>query len=256
VRAPGGPRSRTRVAVTGARGNMGALVATTVSEDRELELVALVDPAFAIAKPLGARETLPQGAERFHTLQQALDECAVDVVVDFTLPQAVRANVLTCLDHGVAVVVGTSGLSNGMLQEFAERSAETETPVFVGPNFALGAVLMLRFAQEAAAYLSACEIVELHHESKVDAPSGTARWTATSIEQNWKNRGLEREVPIHSIRLPGLVANQEVIFGGLGETLTIRHDTLGRQAFMPGLLLAIKRVWSLQGLVVGLEKIL
>jgi 4-hydroxy-tetrahydrodipicolinate reductase len=235
---------------------MGALVAATVAADPELELAAVVDPAFVIDEPLGAQETLSDGAKRFHTLPEALDACAADVVVDFTLPHAVRANVLACLERGVAVVVGTSGLSSEMLQEFAAHSAKTETPVFVAPNFALGAVLMMRFARAAAAYLSACEIVELHHESKVDAPSGTARWTATSIEQNWKSRGLEREVPIHSVRLPGLVANQEVIFGGLGETLTIRHDTLGRQAFMPGLLLAIKRVRSLQGLVVGLEKIL
>jgi 4-hydroxy-tetrahydrodipicolinate reductase len=165
-------------------------------------------------------------------------------------------NVKTCLVRRVAVVVGTSGLSAETLKDLEACAGVAETPVFVAPNFALGAVLMMEFAQQAAAHMDACEIVELHHERKVDAPSGTAQRTAIIVEEAWGARGLTRTVPVHSVRLPGLVAHQEVIFGGLGETLTIRHDSLTRESFMPGVLLAIKRVSALQGLVVGLEKIL
>jgi 4-hydroxy-tetrahydrodipicolinate reductase len=120
----------------------------------------------------------------------------------------------------------------------------------------MGAVLMMRFARQAAQYLHACEIVELHHEKKLDAPSGTSRLTRLHVEESWLEAGLEREVPIHSVRLPGLVAHQEVIFGGVGETLTIRHDTVSRESFMPGVLLAVKHIRRLQGLVVGLENII
>jgi 4-hydroxy-tetrahydrodipicolinate reductase len=128
--------------------------------------------------------------------------------------------------------------------------------VLVVPSFAMGAVLMMQFARQAAEQFRACEIVELHHEGKLDAPSGTSRLTRLRVEETWRKVGLEREVPIHSVRLPGLVAHQEVIFGGPGETLTLRHDSTSRESFMPGVLLAVKRVRALQGLVVGLENIL
>jgi 4-hydroxy-tetrahydrodipicolinate reductase len=168
--------------------------------------------------------------------------------VDFTRPEAVRANVEGCLAAGIPCIVGTTGLSAEDLSAFDGRAREGEVACFVAPNFALGAVLMMRFAAEAAKHLPSAEIVELHDERKVDAPSGTAKATAEAMGG---------EVPIHSVRLPGLVAHQAVLFGGAGQYLTIRHDTTSREAFVPGVLLALDRLVSLPpGLTVGLETLL
>ena len=173
----------------------------------------------------------------------APDGC--DAAVDFTRPDAVLGNVRACLAAGVPVVVGTSGFD---LDELRAAADEAGVPVFYAPNFALGAVLMMRFAREAAAVFPHAEIVELHHATKLDAPSGTATATAEAMGT---------DPPIHSVRLPGLVAHQEVIFGGPGQTLTIRHDTTSREAFAPGVLLAIDRVRALPpGLTVGLDALL
>ena len=171
-----------------------------------------------------------------------------DAAVDFTRPDAVRANVERSLDAGVPCVVGTTGLDDAALAALDQRARERSVACFVAPNFALGAVLMMRFAAEAARHLPRAEIIELHHEAKVDAPSGTAKATA---------RALGVDVPIHSVRLPGLVAHQEVLFGGEGQLLTIRHDTFSREAFVPGVLLALERVATLApGTTVGLETLL
>jgi 4-hydroxy-tetrahydrodipicolinate reductase len=171
-----------------------------------------------------------------------------DAAIDFTRPDAVRANVERCLSSEVPCIVGTSGIGPADLASFDELARRRGIPCFVAPNFAVGAVLMMRFAAEAARFLPSAEIVELHHESKVDAPSGTARATAEA---------LPGDVPIHSVRLPGLVAHQEVLFGGDGQLLTIRHDTLSREAFVPGVLLALERLSGLQpGVTVGLESLL
>jgi 4-hydroxy-tetrahydrodipicolinate reductase len=168
-----------------------------------------------------------------------------DAAIDFTGPDAVVANVLAALDAGVPCVIGTTGAE---LAPVDERAREKNLPVFYAPNFAIGAVLMMRFAAEAAALMPRVEIVELHNEAKKDAPSGTARATADLIPG---------EVPIHSVRLPGLVAHQEVLLGGEGQLLTIRHDTFSRDAFAPGVLLALERLRTLPpGLTVGLEAIL
>jgi 4-hydroxy-tetrahydrodipicolinate reductase len=168
-----------------------------------------------------------------------------DVAVDFTRPDAVSANVEQCLAAGVPVVIGTTGLDVDALDA---KAREAGVPCFHAPNFALGAVLMMRFAEEAAKSFPRAEIVELHNEAKVDAPSGTAKATAARMGT---------DPVIHSVRLPGLVAHQEVIFGGLGETLTIRHDTTSREAFVPGVLLALDRVRELPpGLTVGLDALL
>ena len=168
-----------------------------------------------------------------------------DAAVDFTRPDAVEENVRLCLEDGVPVVVGTSGFDQ---ERVAALAREHELPVFYAPNFALGAVLMMRFAEEAGKVLPDAEIVELHDARKLDAPSGTAKATAER---------LPGETPIHSVRLPGLVAHQEVIFGGPGQTLTIRHDTTSREAFAPGVLLALDHVRTLPpGLTVGLEALL
>ena len=170
-------------------------------------------------------------------------ECAV--AVDFTAPDAVVGNVTECLSDGVPVVIGTTGFD---VDDVARRARDAGVPCFYAPNFALGAVLMMRFAQEASRAFPRAEIVELHADTKLDAPSGTARMTAARIGD---------DVPIHSVRLPGLVAHQEVIFGGAGEMLTIRHDTTSREVFAPGVLRAIEAVRDLPpGLTVGLERLL
>lgn len=168
-----------------------------------------------------------------------------DVAIDFTRPDAVRANVEGCLAAGIPCVVGTTGLQDADVEALDILAREREIPCLVAPNFALGAVLMMRFAEEAARWLPRAEIVELHNEAKRDAPSGTAKATAAR---------LEGDVPIHSVRLPGLVAHQEVLLGGQGQLLTIRHDTLSREAFVPGVLLALERLGELPaGVTLGID---
>jgi len=176
---------------------------------------------------------------------ELVDRSPAEAAVDFTAADAVVANVLDCLDAGIPAVIGTSGADLGPVDA---RARERGLPVFFAPNFALGAVLMMRFAAEAAAYLPRAEIVELHNEAKKDAPSGTALATADLIPG---------EVAIHSVRLPGLVAHQEVLFGGDGQLLTIRHDTYSRDAYVPGVLLALEKLRSLPpGLTTGLDSLL
>ncbi len=176
------------------------------------------------------------------------DPAGHDAAVDFTRPDAVRGNAERCLDAGVATVIGTTGLSADDLSAFDSLARERGVACFVAPNFAIGAVLMMRLSALAAEHMPQAEIIELHHETKVDAPSGTAKATAER---------LPGDVPIHSVRLPGLVAHQEVLFGGDGQLLTIRHDTFSREAFAPGVLLALERLPTLDpGLTVGLDALL
>ncbi len=179
------------------------------------------------------------------------DEVALaghDAAVDFTQPDAVARNVLAALEQGVPAVVGTTGLQAGELERIDAAARDRGLAVFLAPNFAIGAVLMMRFAAQAAKYMPRAEIVELHHDTKLDAPSGTAKATAALIGEG---------TPIHSVRLPGLVAHQEVLFGGPGQLLTIRHDTTSREAFVPGVLLALARLDELPaGLTVGLDALL
>ena len=185
----------------------------------------------------------PALEEAGHILVETTEEA--DAAVDFTRPSAVEENVKVCLEAGIPCVVGTTGFDRERVAALADVH---RLPVFFAPNFALGAVLMLRFAHEAAKVLERAEIVELHADTKLDAPSGTSLATAEAIG---------RETPIHSVRLPGLVAHQEVIFGGRGESLTIRHDTTSREAFAPGVLLALERLPGLPpGLTVGLDALL
>jgi 4-hydroxy-tetrahydrodipicolinate reductase len=177
-----------------------------------------------------------------------VDVAGLDAAIDFTQPDAVFANVRACLEQGVPCLVGTTGLDGRELEQLDELARDRSVALFVAPNFAIGAVLMIRFAAEAAEHLPRAEIVELHHETKKDAPSGTARATAER---------LPGEPPIHSVRLPGLVAHQEVLLGGDGQLLTIRHDTLSREAFVPGVLLALEKLPTLPpGLTVGLDRLL
>jgi 4-hydroxy-tetrahydrodipicolinate reductase len=216
-----------RVGVAGAAGRMGVAACAAISSAEGMELSGRADPAIGVA------------------LAAILDDC--DVVVDFTQPDAALANALACLAAGVHVVIGTSGFDITGLEGAEGANA------FYAPNFAIGAVLMMRFAAQAAAHMAAAEIIELHHDGKLDAPSGTAKRTA---EMMAATSGRAAPV-IHSVRLPGLLANQEVILGDLGQTLTIRHDTISRESFMPGVLLAVRRVGSLErSPVVGLEHLL
>jgi 4-hydroxy-tetrahydrodipicolinate reductase len=172
----------------------------------------------------------------------------IEVALDFTEPSAAGANARAALEHGVPAIVGTSGMPAEELEALEAVALERELPLLVVPNFAIGAVLMMRFAEAAAEHLPRAEIVELHGEAKQDAPSGTARATAER---------LQGDVPIHSVRLPGLVAHQEVMLGGEGQLLTIRHDTLSREAFVPGVLLALEKLRTLEpGLTVGLDRLL
>jgi 4-hydroxy-tetrahydrodipicolinate reductase len=222
-----------RVGVSGADGRMGRTVVSAVEgAGPGLVLAGKADPA------LGT------------TLAEILPQC--DVVVDFTRPDTALDNALACVDAGVHCVLGTTGFELAPLQvALKEPAAAGLANVFIAPNFAIGAVLMMRFAAQAALHMPRAEIIELHHDGKVDAPSGTAARTAELMAEG------AGEVPIHSVRLPGLVAHQEVILGGLGETLTIRHDSIDRVAFMPGVLLASRKVAGLPGrLTIGLEHLL
>ena len=216
-----------RVAVSGAAGKMGETVCRAVEAADDMELVGRADPALGTA------------------LADVLADA--DVVVDFTRPDTALDNARACLEAGVHCVMGTTGA------DFAELEGVGDANLFVAPNFAIGAVLMMEAAKLAAAHMPECEIVELHHDGKLDAPSGTAARTADLIEAAGGN--VHR--PIHSLRLPGLVAHQEVVFGGLGQTLTIRHDSISRESFMPGVLLAVRRVGSLDhSPAFGLERLL
>jgi 4-hydroxy-tetrahydrodipicolinate reductase len=218
-----------KVAVAGAAGRMGETVCEAVMGAEDMELVARVDPLIGIS------------------LADVLDDA--QVVVDFTQPETALANALECVRAGVHVVIGTTGFDPAPLYEVERPSAN----VLIAPNFAIGAVLMMRFAAEAARHMRSAEIIELHHDGKLDAPSGTAKRTAELMAAA---SGGEPP-PIHSVRLPGIVANQEVILGDLAQTLTIRHDTIGRESFMPGVLLAVRRVGTLQhSPTVGLESLL
>ncbi len=220
-----------RVAVAGAAGRMGATVCGAVAGADDLELVARADPA------LGS------------SLDDALSQ-RPDVLVDFTIPDTALSNAREAVAAGVHVVIGTTGFDPAALEDL--RGADAN--VFVAPNFAIGAVLMMRFAAEAARHMRAAEIIELHHDGKLDRPSGTAARTAALMAQA---TGTGAEIPIHSVRLPGLVAHQEVILGDVGQTLTIRHDSIDRESFMPGVLLAIRRVGELDDSpMVGLEQLL
>ncbi len=252
----GGDRDKIRVGVSGARGRMGRMTCAAVVGDAELSLVAVIDPAYSSESALREEGDYTANAKRFTSLEDAVETAGLQVVVDFTTPSAVLGNALVCIRKRIPVVIGTTGLGDADLSVIETEAGRCEVPVLVAPNFAMGGVLMMKFAREAAEYLRACEIVELHHASKLDRPSGTSRLTKLLVEDKWRECEWDEEVPIHSVRLPGLLAHQEVIFGGTGEILTIRHDSLSRESFMPGVILAVKRVRGLQGLVVGLENIL
>jgi 4-hydroxy-tetrahydrodipicolinate reductase len=213
---------------------MGQTVCAAVEGAGDMELVARADPVLGTS------------------LEQALSDARSDVVVDFTVPATVFENARLCLERDTHVVVGTTGLERDRVEALRELAGRSRGNCLIVPNFAIGAVLMMEAAKMIAPHMPDCEIVELHHEQKLDAPSGTAKRTAELIAQ----AGGRAEPPIHSVRLPGLVAHQEVLFGGLGQTLSVRHDSISRESFMPGVLIAVRKVGGIDGLVIGLEHVL
>lgn len=261
----------TTVLVNGACGRMGQAVLKAVQDDKDLKLIGAVDIK-------GGADTgelvglAPNGILVETDLAAALERLKPEVMIDFTRPDVVFGNVVTALKHKVSPVVGTTGLSDAQEEEIKRLSVANGTPAFIAPNFAIGAVLMMVMCRQAAKYMPDVEIIELHHDNKLDAPSGTAVQTAAMMAEVRKAhhqghpdekeklsgaRGADYEgMHIHSVRLPGYVAHQEVIFGGLGQTLTICHDSMNRESFMPGVVLAAQKVRGLTGLTIGLDKLL
>lgn len=241
-----------KVIINGAKGSMGQETVKAVRAENDLKLVAEIDIGDDLSK--------------------IIKETGADVVVDFTHPGCAVKNTKSIILAGARPVIGTTGFNDSDIAELKKLALEKNIGGLIAPNFALGAVLMMEFAKEAAKYMPHVEIIELHHDKKADSPSGTAIKTAKLISENRKEipqspvkteekvlgsrGGIKHGVNIHSVRIPGVVANQEVIFGGLGQTLSIKHETINRQAFMPGVIMAIRKVMELKDLVYGLEKIL
>lgn len=280
------------VLVTGAAGKMGSEVVTAVTAAEGMRVVAEVDlEAGDRSASEIALHQRKAGIYYSNDLERAIEDTSPDVAVDFTHPKSVMDNIKVALNAGVHCVVGTTGIPLSGMAAIEHGCAETGVNCFIAPNFAIGAVLMMQFSAQAARYMGPAEIVELHHDKKADAPSGTAKMTAKMIDlarptegfegvpcfgetlvgvgegavQGYRSdefpaRGLlDHDVPIHSVRLPGLVAHQEVIFGGVGQTLTIRHDSINRTSFMPGVVLAVRKVSDFDPenrLTVGLENLL
>lgn len=260
-----------RVAVFGAAGRMGAEVCRTVDATDGMELVAAVDPgavAASVAEVAGVGGAA--GEVPIVASPEDVDASDVDVAVDFTVAAAARDSLAWCAANGVHAVVGTSGFTDDDRERFAE--AFTRSGCLIAPNFAISAVLMMRFAAEAAPFFDSVEIIELHHDGKKDAPSGTATATADLIaaaSEDWAEDPTEHEVlegarggrgaggiPIHSVRLRGLVAHQEVLLGTTGQSLTIRQDSYDRTSFMPGVVAAVRAMAGRTGLLIGLERVL
>ena len=239
-----------KVAVIGARGRMGSEVVKAVNEAKDLELVAQLDLGDSL---------------------DALLASGAAVAVDFTTPDSVMANLEFLISHNINAVVGTTGFDDARIAKIKSALANSKSGVLIAPNFAIGAVLMMEFATKAAKYFESAEIIELHHPNKVDAPSGTAARTAELMSAARKEAGSPAmpdatttslagargatvgDIPVHSVRLRGLVAHQEVLLGGIGETLSIRHDSIDRVGFMPGVLLGVRKVVTHPGLTFGLE---
>jgi 4-hydroxy-tetrahydrodipicolinate reductase len=260
---------RIKVVVYGAAGRMGQELVKAVCQEPATQLVGAVElqvPSDHLILPDGS------GTVPFSTsLDSILSSCQPDVVVDFTIAKATMPAVRTAAEHSVNMVIGTTGLTAEDINEIERLAAAGKIGIVVAPNFALGAVLMMHLAKIAAKFLDHAEIIELHHDRKVDAPSGTALTTARAMAaargKPFLQPSVQGEAPvsrgqsvegvtIHSVRLPGLMSHQEVILGGDGQTLSIRHDQISREAFMPGVILAIKEVVKRQGLIYGLDNLL
>ncbi|RHW39301.1 4-hydroxy-tetrahydrodipicolinate reductase [Lysinibacillus yapensis] len=262
-----------KVAIAGSRGKMGSAAVRTVYNHDGLELVAALDYK-QVGESLAELEMFPPNfdAPIYTDLTQLITETKPDVLIDLTNPESVYEHTKVAMLHNVRTVVGTTGFTDEQLEELTNLAKTNKVGCIIAPNFAIGAVLMMKFAQEAAKYLPHVEIIELHHDRKLDAPSGTAKKTAQMIaevrEARKQGHEFEKEtmpgargadfegMRIHSVRLPGLVAHQEVLFGGEGQMLTIRHDSYNRESFMDGVVYCVEKVMNLEELVYGLENIL
>lgn len=261
-----------RVIVCGAYGKMGREVLKAIHNDTQLSIVGAVDTKSDFADIGDLIGTGKTGVIVGNDLQTVINETKPQVMVDFTRPEVVLNNIHLAINNGICPVVGTTGLSEENIEEIRNLCLQTKVNALISPNFSIGAILMMKLAQDAAKFFPHVEIIELHHDQKLDAPSGTALHTAELIskKRGFLHQGHPDEVEklpgarggdfsgirMHSVRLPGYVAHQEVIFGGLGQTLTIRHDSISRESFMPGVLLACKHVLNANGLILGLEEIL
>lgn len=247
-----------KVAVCGALGRMGKEVVNTILECPDTELVAKIDIA---------------AEDMYHTIEEADRVCDIDLLIDFTQPKSIFENATYCLTHGIKIVIGTTGLTDEQIEELKKLSEENNTGCFIAPNFSTGAVMMMMFAKLAAKYFDNAEIIEYHHNQKKDAPSGTAIKTAlmmseakgdftngncpeTETIQGSRGGNSYSNIHIHSIRMPGYMASQEVLFGSAGQTLSIRHDSTDRKCYMPGVLLAVKHVAENNNFVYGLDNII
>jgi len=256
-----------RIGVAGALGRMGSLVCETVRSQPDLKLVEVIDPAIEQVKELPTYFSELKAYKRIEDIENPI----MEILVDFTRAQAAYENIMWAVKRDIHCVVGTTGLTEENMRSIEGAVNQEKANVIIAANFAIGAVLMMKFSEIAARFYDRCEIVELHHAKKIDAPSGTALATARRVDSKIKARGgdsvLEKDdapsrgvkhgnVFIHSVRLDGLVAHQEVIFGSKGETLKIRHDTTDRSCFMPGVIMAVRAVSNMRGLTIGMESIL
>ncbi|MBI5707216.1 MAG: 4-hydroxy-tetrahydrodipicolinate reductase [Armatimonadetes bacterium] len=261
-----------KVAISGAGGRMGREAVRAVAGAEDMELVLCADPFYAGQSVHDLCGGGPEGLIVAASIEETLQPGQADVLVDLSVTASAVPNAIHAMNCGAAPVIGTTGISSDGLQTLRETSDRTGIPAMVIPNFSIGAVLMMKFAEEAARWLPDAEIIELHHNKKADAPSGTAMLTAdriaaarnaspaadpTKTEKVAGARGgKHHEIAMHSVRLPGLLAHQMVLFGGQGEVLTIKHDSMDRSSFMPGVLLAVRGVRGLSGLTVGLDVLL
>lgn len=243
------------IMVSGCGGKMGRTLSNYIGSLANYKLVAGVDPKLAghsIKEIAAATDDFKISG----SVKEGLSSTKVDIVIDFTSPSVVVGNAVECVNAKTPILIGTTGISQedqNMLDELAKKNG---TSIMIVPNFAIGAILMMNFAKIAAKFMKSAEIIELHHDTKVDKPSGTAIKTRKGMLEATNRMNEEKDsnvIPIHSVRLPGLVAHQEVIFGDLGQTLTIRHDTCNRDSFMPGISMALKQIGTFVGLRVGLE---
>ena len=248
-----------KVAVCGSSGKMGTEVVRAVNNDKELELVAKID--------------ITDG--EYSTIEEAAKACKIDVLVDFTQPKSIYENAQYCLSNGINIVIGTTGLSDDEISNLKKLSEENKVSCFIAPNFSTGAVLMMMFAKQAAKYFDNAEIIELHHNQKKDAPSGTAVKTALMMSEGADGSSFTAgncpetetikgarggisysDIHIHSVRMPGYIASQEVLFGSSGQVFKIRHDSMNRECYMPGVLMAVKHVVKKPEFIYGLENIM
>lgn len=264
-------RMSKEILVVGATGKMGQEVVKMIAEQEDFNLVGAVDIS-QVGQDINTLVGVDAPAvEISDNLADTIEAKQPNVIIDFTNPTVVMDNIRLAMEKGVDIVVGATGITEVDLAEIREKNKEAKNKVIIAPNFAIGAILMMEFAKKAAKFMDNVEIIELHHDKKIDAPSGTAIKTAELISENLADdrkeieqieklagaRGANKDnIHIHSLRLPGLVAHQEVIFGGLGQTLTIRHDSINRQSFMPGVELAVRKLDEVEGVVYGLDNLI